>query len=352
MGARKPARMRAVSARSGPAASLVERLLRGDQAALSRALSLVTNESEGSEEIVKACFAHHGRTHKIGFCGAPGSGKSSLINRLVSGLRREGRTVAVLAVDPTSPFTGGAFLGDRLRVQEHALDSGVFLRSLATRGMMGGLNATIFGAIRVLEAAGAEGGQGFDRILIETVGTGQDEVDIADAADTIVCVTAPHQGDEFQAMKAGTMEIADVFAVNKADLEEVDKTVAALRDALSLGPGAGKGGWTPRVSAVSAATGQGLPELLGLLEEHRAFLESSDEGRRRRRQQVRRELSLWLSRRIYREAVHRIREEHIEQLLARKTDPVSLGRKLLSAPGGPIGPKGGRMRNGPAGRAA
>lgn len=325
--ARKPARMRASTA--APAASLVERLLRGDQAALSRALSLVTNEAEGSEEILKACFAHHGRTHKIGLCGAPGSGKSSVINRLVSGLRREGKTVAVLAVDPTSPFTGGAFLGDRLRVQEHALDSGVFLRSLATRGMMGGLNATIFGAIRVLEACGAEGGRGFDRVLIETVGTGQDEVDIADAADTIVCVTAPHQGDEFQAMKAGTMEIADVFAVNKADLEEVDKTVAALRDALSLGPGSGRG-WKPRVTAVSAATGQGMPELLGLLEEHRGFLESSAEGRRRRRRQLKRELSLWLSRRIYRETVHRIREEHIEQLLSRKTDPVSLGRRLLS----------------------
>lgn len=321
-----------------PAASpgpreLAKRVVAGDQAALARALSLVTNESPGYEILARSLFAHHGSSHKIGFCGAPGSGKSSLVNRLVAGFRKAGKTVGVLAVDPTSPFTGGAFLGDRIRIQEHALDEGVFMRSLATRGMMGGLNSTIFGAIHVMEAFGSDASlasrRGFDRILIETVGTGQDEVDIADAADTVVCVHSPYQGDEFQAMKAGAMEIADIFAVNKADLEEVGKTVAALRDALSLGPRQEPGAWQPRVTAVSAMTGRGIDELRGLLDEHEAHLKASGEDETRRRKQLKRELSLCISRRIYQDTARRISERHIEMLLAKKSDPLTLGKSLI-----------------------
>ncbi|MFA5139364.1 MAG: methylmalonyl Co-A mutase-associated GTPase MeaB [Elusimicrobiota bacterium] len=304
------------------ARELIEGVVARDLLSVSRALSLVTDEGEGHEALVAGLFRRQGRAHKIGLCGPPGSGKSSLVNRLISGLRKTGERVGVLAVDPSSPYSGGAFLGDRLRFQEHATDEGVFIRSLASRGMMGGLNATIYGAVHVLEATGA------DRILIETVGTGQDEVDIADVADTVVYVTAPYGGDEFQAMKAGVMEVADLFGVNKADLPDAGKAVAALREALSLGPQERRG-WIPKVLGVSALKGQGMEEFLLALDEHRAHLRGGPEGRARSARQVRRELSLLISRRVYRDAVGRIEGRHIEMLLDRETDPVTLGKKLI-----------------------
>lgn len=304
-----------------PAADLVARVRRGDRAAVARALTVVTEERPGHEELTRAFFSEQGTSHTVGLCGSPGSGKSSLINRLVAAARAEGRTVAVLAVDPTSAFTGGAFLGDRIRIQEHALDSGVFMRSLATRGMMGGLNSTIFAAIHVLEAAG------FGRIIVETVGTGQDEVDVAEVVDTVVCVSAPYQGDEFQAMKAGTMEIGDVFAVNKADLPEVERAVAMLKDALSLAPRR-DGGWAPRVTPVSALNGKGVAELCADVDAHRAHLEASGELAGRRRRQLRRELSLVIARRLTRDALERVTDRHIDQLAAKTSDPVTLGARL------------------------
>lgn len=304
---------------------LVARVRRGDRAAVARALTVVTEERPGHEELSRAFFSAAGSAHTVGLCGSPGSGKSSLINRLVAAARAEGRTVAVLAVDPTSAFTGGAFLGDRLRIQEHALDSGVFMRSLATRGMMGGLNATIFAAIHVLEAAG------YGRIIVETVGTGQDEVDVAEVVDTVVCVSAPYQGDEFQAMKAGTMEIGDVFAVNKADLPEVERAVAMLKDALSLAPRR-DGGWAPRVAPVSALSGLGIPGLCSDVEAHRLHLEASGELAGRRRRQLRRELALVIARRLTRDAMERVTEGHIDLLAGKKSDPVTLGGQLTGRP--------------------
>lgn len=302
---------------------LVARVRRGDRAAVARALTLVTEERPGHAELSRAFFSDAGAAHTVGLCGSPGSGKSSLINRLVASARAEGKTVAVLAVDPTSAFTGGAFLGDRIRIQEHALDPGVFMRSLATRGMMGGLNATIFAAIHVLEAAR------FGRIIIETVGTGQDEVDVAEVVDTVVCVSAPYQGDEFQAMKAGTMEIGDVFAVNKADLPEVERAVAMLKDALSLAPRSA-GGWAPRVAPVSALTGKGIAELCSDVEAHRVHLTESGELAARRRRQLRRELALVISGRLTRDAMSRVTERHIDLLAGKKSDPVTLGGKLTA----------------------
>ena len=322
--------------------SLAERVLEGDQAAASRALSLVTDEGEGCGELLRLLFSRRKRSHKIGLCGPPGSGKSTLVSKMTAGLRARGETVGVLAVDPTSPFTGGAFLGDRLRVAEHALDRGVFMRSLASRGMMGGLNPTIFGAIHVLEACG------FDRILIETVGTGQDEVEIVHAADTVLCVSAPYQGDEFQAMKAGAMEIADLFVVNKADLADIEKAMASLRDALSLGTQEEKS-WKPPVLAVSALRAAGIKELLDGVDAHREHLNRSREGEVPLRSQLRRELSLLLSRRIFRETLSLIRDEHIERLVSGKADPESLAAELtgMKTPargsrknGGPRGPRG------------
>lgn len=306
------------------AADLARRVRRGERAAVARALTVVTEERPGHEALTRELFADQGRAHTVGLCGSPGSGKSSLINRLVAAARAEGKTVAVLAVDPTSAFTGGAFLGDRLRIQEHALDAGVFIRSMATRGMMGGLNSTIFAAIHVLEAAG------FERVIVETVGTGQDEVDVAEVVDTVVCVSAPYQGDEFQAMKAGTMEIGDVFAVNKADLPEVERAVAMLKDALSLAPRR-EGGWAPRVTPVSALSGKGVPELCADVAAHQAWLAESGELAARRRRQLRRELSLVIARRLTRDALERVTDAHIDDLAAKKADPTTLGGRLAGA---------------------
>ncbi|PCI39382.1 MAG: methylmalonyl Co-A mutase-associated GTPase MeaB [Elusimicrobia bacterium] len=312
------------------AEELVSRVCQGDQGAVSRALTRVTDESDGYEEIARSFFPFHGNSPTIGLCGSPGSGKSSLVNTLVSLLRKRGESVAILAVDPTSAYTGGAFLGDRIRVQQHALDEGVFFRSLATRGMVGGLNETIFSAIHVLEAYETEKKKkGFDWILIETVGTGQDEVDIADVVDTVVCVTAPYQGDEFQAMKAGTMEIADVFAVNKADLEEVDKAVASIKDALSLGLSHDEEAWSIPVHAVSARTGQGIDVLLESIEAHGKYLLDSGEIAVRRKRQLRKELSSLVSRLIRRNALERVTDCHIKALVEKKSDPLTLSRKIL-----------------------
>jgi len=316
--------------RRAAAPELLERVRRGDQGAVSRALTMVTDEYSGYEAVTRAFFPYHGGSRTIGLCGSPGSGKSSLVNALVARVRKDAETVAVLAVDPSSAYTGGAFLGDRIRVQEHALDEGVFFRSLATRGMVGGLNETIFAAIHVLQAyEAAKGKRGFDWIFIETVGTGQDEVEIVDVVDTVVCVTAPYQGDEFQAMKAGTMEIADVFAVNKADLEEVGKAVANIRDAMSLGPDAEEGAWVVPVHAVSARTKKGVEELLGSIVDHGRHLEETGKLLERRKRQLRKELSLLISRLITRSTLDRVTERHIDLLLDKKSDPLTLGRKLI-----------------------
>ena len=307
-------------------ARLVERVLEGDAAAAGRALSLVINESEGFEDLARAFFKHAGRCHKAGLTGPPGGGKSSLINRLVAHYRKAGEKIGVLAIDPTSPFTGGAFLGDRLRVQDHAMDEGVFFRSLGSRGQTGGLTHTIFGAIHVLEAYGC------DRILIETIGTGQDEVEIGKVADTVVYVTTPSLGDEIQAMKAGAMEIADLFVVNKSELPGADKAAAALRSALDLGGARHRNaaGWEPPIVSVSALLQQGIGELAKALEAHRDHLQRSAEGQQRRRTQLKEELSLFISRRLYRDVLSRISEKHLELLLSKSADPVSLGEKLIS----------------------
>jgi LAO/AO transport system kinase len=260
--------------------SELDRALSGDTRALARLLSLVEDESPRVRELIKALLPRTGRARVIGLTGAPGVGKSTMTAALVGAFRAAGRRVAVLAVDPTSPFTGGALLGDRIRMQEHATDEAVFIRSMATRGHLGGLAPQ---AIRVLDAAG------FDLIIIETVGVGQAEVAIASLADTVAVLLAPGMGDAVQAAKAGILEVADLFIVNKADKPDARQVVRDLRGMLALG--AKENGWKPPVITTTATTGEGLAELVARLDAHWDWLAASGELTRRRRARAREEIT-------------------------------------------------------------
>ena len=308
-----------------PEAALVNRVRRGDHTAASRALSIVVNEDKSFEALAKEFFKASGSAQKIGISGPPGAGKSTLTGRLIGSYRARKLKVGVLAVDPSSSISGGAFLGDRLRIMEHATDPGVFIRSLASRGMIGGLTYSIFGAIHVLETLGC------DKIIIETVGTGQDEVDIASVADTVLYVTTPSMGDEIQAMKAGAMEIGDIFVVNKADLAGKDKAVADLKAALGLGHSAGQiaKAWEPPVLATSAKVGEGIAELSAALNGHWTHLKTSGEGRARLKRQHATELQFWIQRRVLKTALDRVTDKVLEEMVSHKTDPASLGRRIL-----------------------
>jgi LAO/AO transport system kinase len=264
---------------AGPPDALVERVLAGDARAIARAISRIEDgggiEAAGAA-LVGALYPRTGRAYLVGITGVPGGGKSTLVDQLIATIRGSGRTVAVLAVDPTSPFSGGAVLGDRVRMNRHAGDSGVFVRSMATRGHLGGLSRTTGDAALVLDAAG------FDVVLIETVGVGQDEVDVAQTADATVVVLVPGTGDDVQAMKAGIMEIADVFVANKADREGIDRLVQSIEAALSLQPAA-EGAWTPPVLKTEATAGHGVPELWDTLCRFRDHSEGLRQDRRRAR---------------------------------------------------------------------
>jgi LAO/AO transport system kinase len=256
--------------------SLVDRLLARDPRAIARAISLVEDESPAGADLIGRIFRSTGRAYLIGVTGPPGSGKSTLVDRLTSALRKTGVTVGILAVDPTSPYSGGAILGDRVRMQDHAQDEGVFIRSMATRGHLGGLARSTAEAALVLDAAG------FDVVIIETVGVGQDEVDIVRTADVSIVTLVPGTGDEVQALKAGIMEIADVFVVNKADREGADRTAASIEAMLSLEQSPDEA-WRPPVMRTVATTGAGVDELLATVDRFRAATEGAAGERRRMR---------------------------------------------------------------------
>ncbi len=260
--------------------ALADRVLTGDPRAIARAISLIEDEAPLAADVVRAIFPQTGRAFLVGVTGPPGAGKSTLVDRLTTEVRTHGQSVGVIAVDPTSPFTGGAILGDRLRMQTHAADPGVFIRSMATRGHLGGLAPATTDAALVLDAAGKS------VVIIETVGVGQDEVDIVRTADVSVLMLVPGTGDDVQALKAGIMEIADIFVINKADREGADRMVTAVESTLALQSFA-EGEWRPPIVKTSATTGHGVPELWAAIERFRVHTEPARARRVRARSEFR-----------------------------------------------------------------
>lgn len=317
-------RKRASSSRSSPGVSaLVDSLLRGNKRAAAKLISLIEDDEPEAAEAMALIYPHTGHAHVVGFTGAPGVGKSSLINRLVRLFRARGKKVGVVAVDPTSPYSGGAVLGDRIRMADTGVDPGVFIRSMATRGHAGGLALATFDAVRVLDA------MGMDIVLVETVGAGQSEVEIASRAHTTVVVEMPLTGDAVQTMKAGILEIGDVYVVNKVDLADADTLVANLRFQIEA-----RDGWMPPIIRASALEDQRIDELADALEKHRAFLASSGNWNKRELDRARQEI-LENARRLLAQQVRgpgtggESFEALAQRVVARKLDPQSAAARLF-----------------------
>ena len=310
---------------SKPTGDLGERLLAGDRRALARGISLVENRDPEGDRLVAELFPNTGGARVIGITGPPGVGKSTLISAMTVELRRADREVGVLSVDPSSPFTRGAVLGDRIRLSDHFLDPGVFIRSMASRGALGGLAEAALQAALLMDAAGK------DDVLLETVGVGQGEIDVVDHADTIVLALMPGSGDSIQALKAGVMEIPDVIVVNKADHPLADTMIREVRSVLALGP---QRSWRVPVVRTEAANGSGVPELVETIGEHRAHIEAEGTLNERRARNLRAEVLGIAAARMRRELEGRAEEdpewaELLDSVVRRQTDPATAARKLL-----------------------
>jgi LAO/AO transport system kinase len=305
--------------------TLGERILAGDRRALARAISLVENRDPEGDRLVAELFPETGGARVIGITGPPGVGKSTLISAMTVELRKADRAVGVLSVDPSSPFTRGAVLGDRIRLSDHFLDPDVFIRSMASRGALGGLAEAALQAALLMDAAGK------DDVLLETVGVGQGEIDVVDHADTIVLALMPGSGDSIQALKAGVMEIPDVIVVNKGDHPLADTMIREVRAVIALGP---EGSWRVPVVRTEAATGAGVPELVETIAKHRAHIEEEGTLNERRARNLRAEVLGIAAARMRRELEERAEQDPewaglLESVVRRETDPATAARKLL-----------------------
>jgi LAO/AO transport system kinase len=310
--------------------SLISQALAGDRRALARLISRVEDDGTSARTLLAALHPHTGRAHLVGVTGAPGTGKSTLVNQLAKALRAQDRTVGIVAVDPTSPFSGGALLGDRVRMQDLAGDPGIFIRSMATRGSLGGLAQTTSDVVKILDAAG------FEVVLIETVGAGQSEVDVARTAHTTIVIEAPGLGDDVQALKAGILEIADILVVNKADRPEAMRTVRALEATLALGRNhTTTGGWEPPVLQTVALDGTGVQEVLTTVAAHRAYLRESGLWARRERERAQADLMRLLQQALVDRFVERAGraalEEWVDRIAARDADVYTVVETLLGS---------------------
>jgi LAO/AO transport system kinase len=305
--------------------SLTERLLDGDRRALARAISLVENDDPQGWALVREVYPKTGKAQVVGFTGPPGVGKSTLIGRLIEEARARDRAVAVLSIDPSSPFTQGALLGDRIRLSDHFLDRGVFIRSMATRGSLGGLSEATLQAALLMDASGK------DDVFLETVGVGQAEVDIIDHADTVVLVLMPGSGDSIQALKAGVMEIPDVIVVNKSDHPLTDTMVREIRGVLSLGP---QEGWRVPILKTEASRGEGIAELAEKIGEHHAYIREQGTLEERRRRNLMNEVLALATARLRRRLEAQVRDDEsvqelLDEVVARRLDPASAAARLL-----------------------
>lgn len=304
----------------------VDKLLNGNKRTCARLISIVENKEEEAKNIIKNIYKYTGKAHVIGITGPPGGGKSTLTDKLAKELRKRGKTVGIVAIDPTSPFTGGAILGDRIRMQDLATDSGVFIRSMGTRGYLGGLSKATQSAVKILDVYGA------DYIIIETVGVGQSEIDIVKTADTVVMVMVPGLGDDIQAIKAGVMEIGDIFAINKSDLDGAGRTAAEVKAMLDMSPQKDR---RPPILQVVASLNKGIDELLDEIINHMEYLKSSEKLRERRENNIRMEIIKLIETEIMRIVLQKTQTDHVLEKITtevadRKIDPFSACESIMN----------------------